>query len=67
MPPLTPVTRTEYVPGATPVVEIVNDAEPDPPVITLLGLKLTVAPAGKLETVSVTLPVNPPDGVMLAE
>src|SRR5262249_31146592 len=65
IPPLTPVTITEYVPGATPVVEIVKVVEPEPPVMTFPGLKLIPAPAGRLDTDRVTFPLKPPLGTML--
>jgi hypothetical protein len=38
----------------------------DPDVMTDVGLKLTVEPAGKPEAENVTVPVNPPDGVTVA-
>ena len=64
IPPLVPVSTTEYVPGVTPVVEIVNEADPEPPETTLLGLKLTPAPEGKFERLNETFPVNPPLGTI---
>lgn len=62
IPPLAPVTTIEYVPGATEVVSIVNDADPEPPEITLPGVKFTLAPLGRFERLNVTFPVKPPLG-----
>ena len=37
-----------------------------PEVVTLVGVKVPVAPAGNPETLKVTVPVYPPDGVTVA-
>ena len=38
----------------------------DPDVVTDPGSKLAVASAGRSETENVTVPVNPPEGVIVA-
>lgn len=37
-----------------------------PEVVTLVGVNVPVAPAGKPETLKLTVPVYPPDGVTVA-
>ncbi len=50
--------------GVLPDVVIVGLEFPDPPFIGF-WLKAAIAPAGNPETLSVTLPVNPPVGVIV--
>jgi hypothetical protein len=61
-PPLVPVITREYVPtGVDAVVAIVIVVEPE--VVTVVGLKLAVAPVGSPLTLKLTVPVKPLDGV----
>jgi hypothetical protein len=56
--PLAPVTVTVKLPGATPtVVLIVSVVEPEP--LTVVGVKVGVAPAGRPDTPKLTVPLKP--------
>ena len=58
IPPLVPVTVTEYVPGVAVPADSVSVEVP--PEATLAGLKLLEAPVGRPLAVSATVPANPP-------
>ena len=63
--PLAPVIVIGYVPvGVVALVVTVMVDEPD--VVTDVGLKLALAPAGNPLALKVTVPVKPPDGVTVA-
>jgi hypothetical protein len=62
---LVPRMEREYVPaGVDALVDTVSDDEPDP--VTVAGLNAAVAPAGRPEAESVTLPVKPAPAVTAA-
>jgi len=64
MVPDTPPTLTVNVPVVVPaVVLMVNVLVPAP--VTEAGLKLAVAPEGTFMVRKVTIPLKPPDGVMV--
>src|SRR5438477_267459 len=54
-----------YVPGAVPLVVLTDHVEEPPPTM-LVGLNVTVAPAGRPLALQVTVPLKPPDGVTVA-
>jgi len=60
--PLVPVMVSGYEPGAT--LEVVVTASVDaPPPVTVEGVNDPLAPVGRPDTVSATLPLKPPVGV----
>src|SRR5690349_262255 len=63
--PLAPVTVMVYVPDeAPPWLRLsVELAEVDPETVTLVGLRVALAPAGTPETERLTVPLNPQFGV----
>ena len=63
--PLVPWIVSGYVPaGVVPLVATLSVVEPD--VVTDVGLKNAVAPAGNPVTLKFTVPVNPLPGVTVA-
>lgn len=48
------------------VAAVVTVKVEDPEVVTDVGLKVPVAPAGNPVTLKLTVPVNPPEGVTVA-
>ena len=63
--PSVPVIVSGYVPAATAVVVVMAKVEL-PEVVTVPGVNVPVAPAGNPETLKVTVPVYPPEGVTVA-
>ena len=62
--PLTPVIVKIYVPLGV-VVAVLTVMVEEPGVLTDAGLKCAVAPIGSPLTLNVTVPVNPPNGVVV--
>ena len=60
--PLVPVMVNGKLPVGV-VLAVVTVMVDEPDVVTDVGVKLAVAPAGSPLTPKVTVPVNPPDGV----
>jgi hypothetical protein len=46
-------------------LDVAIDRVEDPEPVTEVGLKVAVAPEGKPETLKLTVPLNPPEGVTL--
>ncbi len=65
--PLVPVTVIGYSPGATAVVVAMVKVDEAADVVTLLGVKVAVAPEGKPVAERLTLPVKAPCGNSVVE
>ncbi len=63
--PLTPVTVKLYVPAASALAVVITSVEV-PEVLTELGVNVPLLAAGRPEMLRLTVPVNPPVGVIVA-
>jgi hypothetical protein len=58
------MVRVELPTGVLPLVVTVMVDDPEP--VTVVGLKLAVAPVGSPLALKLTVPLKPPDGVIVA-